>query len=67
LPEKSAHYLTFVAQYRDGFFDRFAIDPLMLLRENYNSADDVRARQQQGSLKLGEVILVYRDRQLLRV
>jgi len=24
--------------------------------------DDARARQQEGSLKLGEIVLVYRDR-----
>jgi hypothetical protein len=55
----------FVAQYRDGSFDRFAVDPFTLLRDDYIVCEDVRERQEQGSLKLGEIVLVYRDRRLL--
>ena len=52
-------------RHRDGSFDRFAVDPFTLLRGNYTACDDARARQQEGSLKLGEIVLVYRDRRLV--
>ena len=65
LQEKHTDWFTFVAQYRDGSFDRFAVDPFTLLRGNYTTCDDARARQEEGSLKLGEIVLVYRDRRLV--
>jgi len=65
LKERHTDWFTFVAQYRDGTFDRFAVDPFTLLRGNYTACDDARARQQEGSLKLGEIVLVYRDRRLV--
>jgi hypothetical protein len=65
LQEKRTDWFTFVAQYRDGSFDRFAVDPFTLLRGNYAACDDARARQEEGSLKLGEIVLVYRDRRLV--
>jgi hypothetical protein len=65
LQEKHTDWLTFVAQYRDGSFDHFAVDPFTLLSDNYIACDGARERQEQGSLKLGEIVLVYRDRRLL--
>ena len=65
MQERPTDWFTFVAQYRDGTFDRFAVDPFTLLRGNYTACDDARARQQEGSLKLGEIVLVYRDRRLV--
>jgi hypothetical protein len=65
LQEKHTDWLTFVAQYRDGSFDHFAVDPFTLLSDNYIACDDARERQEEGSLKLGEIVLVYRDRRLL--
>ena len=62
MQERPTDWFTFVAQYRDGTFDRFAVDPFTLLRGNYTACDDARARLQEGSLKLGEIVLVYRDR-----
>jgi len=49
----------------DGSFDHFAVDPFTLLSDNYIACDDARERQEEGSLKLGEIVLVYRDRRLL--
>lgn len=60
-----ADWLTFVARYRDGSLDSFAVDPLSVLRDSYIAADEARKRQEEGSLKLGEIVLVYRDRRLL--
>jgi hypothetical protein len=65
LQEKHTDWFTFVAQYRDGSCDRFAVDPFTLLKGNYTACDDARARQEEGSLKLGEIVLVYRDRRLV--
>jgi hypothetical protein len=65
LQEKHADWLTFVVQYRDGSFDRFAVDPFTLLSDNYIACDDARERQEEGRLKLGEIVLVYRDRRLV--
>jgi hypothetical protein len=65
LQEKHTDWLTFVVQYRDGSFDRFAVDPFTLLSDNYVACDDARERQEEGSLKLGEIVLVYRDRRLV--
>jgi hypothetical protein len=65
LQEKHTDWLTFVAQYRDGSFDYFAVDPFTLLSDNYIACNDARERQEEGSLKLGEIVLVYRDRRLL--
>jgi hypothetical protein len=36
-----------------------------LLSDNYVACDDARERQEEGSLKLGEIVLVYRDRRLV--
>jgi hypothetical protein len=60
LQEKHTDWFTFVAQYRDGSFDRFAVDPFTLLRGNHTAFDDARARQEEGSLKLGECLGVPR-------
>jgi hypothetical protein len=65
LQEKHTDWLTLVVQYRDGSFDRFAVDPFTLLSDNYVACDDARERQEEGSLKLGEIVLVYRDRRLV--
>ena len=65
MQEKHTDWLTFVAQYRDGSLDCFAVDPFTLLRANYVACEYARERQEQGSLKLGEIVLVYRDRRLL--
>jgi hypothetical protein len=65
LQEKHTDWLTFVAQYRDGSFEHFAVDPFTLLTDNYIACDDARERQEEGSLKLGEIVLVYRDRRLV--
>jgi hypothetical protein len=65
LQEKRTDWITFVAEYRDGSFDRFAVDPFTLLRDNYIARNDVRERQEEGSLKLGEIVQVYRDRRLV--
>lgn len=63
--EESTDCLTFVARYGDGSLDRFAVDPFTVLRGNYVARNDARKRQEEGSLKLGEIVLVYRDRRLL--
>ena len=34
-------------------------------RGNYIAGNDARKRQEEGNLKLGEIVLVYRDRRLL--
>jgi hypothetical protein len=65
LQEKHTEWLAFIAQYRDGSFGRFAVDAITLLRGNYRACDAARERQEEGSLKLGEIILVYRDRRLV--
>jgi hypothetical protein len=64
LQQKRTDWLTFVARYRDGSLDRFAVDPFVLLRGSYIPGNDARRRQEAGSLKLGEIVLVYRDRRL---
>jgi hypothetical protein len=64
LQEEHADWLTFVARYRDGSLDRFAVDPFTVLRGNYVAVNDARKRQEEGSLKLGEIELVYRERRL---
>jgi hypothetical protein len=58
-------WLTFVARYRDGSLDCFAVDPFTLLRANYVACEYARELQEQGSLKLGEIVQVYRDRRLV--
>ena len=63
--EESTDCLTFVARYGDGSLDRFAVDLFTVLRGNYVARNDARKRQEEGSLKLGEIVLVYRDRRLL--
>jgi hypothetical protein len=65
LQEERTDWLTFVARYRDGSLDRFAVDPFTVLIDNYVAGNDARKRQEEGSLKLGEIVLVYRDRRLL--
>ena len=65
MKEKHTEWLAFVAQYRDGSFGRFAVDAFTLLRSNYRACDAARERQEEGSLELGEIVLVYRDRRLL--
>jgi hypothetical protein len=64
VPEERTHWLNFVARYRDGSLDRFAVDPFTVLRGNYVAGNDALRRQEEGSLKLGEIVLVYRDRRL---
>jgi hypothetical protein len=61
LQEERTDWLTFVARYRDGSLDRFAVDPFTVLRGNYIAGNDARKRQEEGNLKLGEIVLVYRD------
>jgi hypothetical protein len=39
--------------------DRFAVDPFTVLRGNYIAGNDARKRQEEGNLKLGEIVLVY--------
>jgi hypothetical protein len=63
--EKRTDWLVFVAQYRDGSFGRFIVDAFTLLRGNYSACDAAWERQVEGSLKLGEIVLVYRDRRLV--
>ena len=65
MKEKHTEWLAFVARYRDGSFGRFAVDAFTLLRSNYRACDAARERQEEGSLELGEIVLVYRDRRLL--
>ncbi len=65
MQEERTDWLTFVARYRDGSLDRFAVDPFTVLRGNYIAGNDARKRQEEGNLKLGEIVLVYRDRRLL--
>ncbi|MGE5260858.1 MAG: hypothetical protein ACM3MH_08260 [Actinomycetota bacterium] len=65
MQQERADWLTFVARYRDGSLDRFAVDPFTVLRGNYVAGNDALRRQEEGSLKLGEIVLVYRDRRLL--
>jgi hypothetical protein len=62
LQENRTDWLTFVAKYRDGSFQRFAVDPFTILRDDYTACNDVRERQEAGSLKLGEIVQVYRER-----
>jgi len=65
MKEDRKDWLMFVARYRDGSLDRFAVDPFTLLRGNYVAGNDARKRQEEGSLKLGEIVLVYRDRRFM--
>ena len=65
LQERPTNWLTFVARYRDGSLERFAVDAFTLLRGNYTACDDAGKQQEEGSLKLGEIVLVYRDRGLV--
>jgi hypothetical protein len=65
LQEKHTDWLAFVAQYHDGSLGRFAVDAFTLLRGNYRACDAALERQAEGSLKLGEIVLVYRDRRLV--
>ena len=65
MQEKHTDWLAFVARYRDGSFGRFAVDAITLLRGNYRGCDAARERQEEETLKLGEIVLVYRDRRLL--
>jgi hypothetical protein len=65
LPEEPTDWLRFVARYCDGSLDRFAVDPFVVLRGNYIACNDARKRQEDGSLKLGEIVLVYRDRRFV--
>jgi hypothetical protein len=62
LQEGPTNWLTFVARYRDGSLERFAVDAFTLLRGNYTACDDAGKQQEKGSLKLGEIVLVYHDR-----
>ena len=64
MQERPTNWLTFVARYRDGSLERFAVDAFTLLRGNYTACDDAGKQQEEGSLKLGEIVLVYRDRGL---
>ena len=64
--ERRPHGLAHVrCRYRDWSLDRFAVDPFTLLRGNYVAGNDARKRQEEGSLKLGEIVLVYRDRRFM--
>jgi len=36
-----------------------------LLSDNYIACDDARERQEEGSLRLGEIVLVYHNRRLV--
>jgi hypothetical protein len=65
LQEERSDWLTFVARYGDGSLDRFAVDPFTILRGNYVASNDARKRQEEGSLKLGEIVLVYRERAVM--
>lgn len=52
MQEKHTDWLTFVAQYRDGSFDHFAVDPFTLLSDNYIACDDARERQKEGAAEI---------------
>ena len=56
---KETDRVTFIAEYRDGSVARFDIDP----RNGHWVARIIaRERQEQGSLKPGEIVRVYPDR-----
>ena len=56
---KETDQVTFVAEYRDGTFAHFDIDPWTLRGGNWVARIIARERQQDGSLKPGEIIRVY--------
>jgi hypothetical protein len=62
LKEVCTDWLIFVAEYRDGSFQRFAVYQFTMIRDNYTACNDVRERQEEGSLKLGEIMQIYRER-----
>lgn len=49
MQEERTDWLTFVARYRDGSLDRFAVDPFTVLRGNYIAGNDARKRQEEGT------------------
>ena len=52
----------FIAEYRDGSVARFEIDPWTLRNGHWVARIIARERQEQGSLKPGEIVRVYPDR-----
>jgi hypothetical protein len=56
--------ITFVAEYRDGSFDRFGIDPFTLLSGKRVALVIAREQQEEGTLKPGAIVSVHRDRRL---
>jgi len=57
-----ADRVTFVAEYRDGSVARFDIDPWTLRNGHWVARIIARERQEEGSLKPGEIVRVYPDR-----
>ena len=60
--ESKARWITFIAEYRDGTLARFAIDPRMLKSGDHVARASAGERQEKGSLKPGDITLVYRAR-----
>jgi hypothetical protein len=59
---KETGRVTFVAEYRDGSVARFDIDPWTLRNGHWVARIIARERQEEGSLKPGEIVRVYPDR-----
>ena len=60
--KKETDRVTFIAEYRDGSVARFEIDPWTLRNGHWVARIIARERQEQGSLKPGEIVRVYPDR-----
>jgi hypothetical protein len=56
---KETDRVTFIAEYRDGSVARFDIDPWTLRNGHWVARIIARERQEQGSLKPGEIVRVY--------
>ena len=59
---KETDKVTFIAEYRDGSVARFDIDPWTLRNGHWVARIIARERQEQGSLKPGEIVRVYPER-----
>ena len=59
---KETDKVTFIAEYRDGSVARFDIDPWTLRNGHWVARIIARERQEQGSLKPGEIVRMYPDR-----